>query len=64
MPDGSIRTKQTKTPTAHAKLMSFEDFRFPILTIKGMFQNGRTIAPIKPSVAIIFSTNTPFYPQP
>jgi hypothetical protein len=50
---GNINTRQTITPKAQNKLISWEDFRFSILMIKGIFQNGKIIAAIIPIILII-----------
>ena len=47
-PDGAMSTKHVHTPNAQNILTSFEDFRLIILTIKGIFQSGRTIAATNP----------------
>ena len=51
--DGNIRMKHIQTPSAQDMLISLEDFLFWILTIKGMFQNGRTTAATIPIISII-----------
>ena len=45
--DGAIKARQTQTPAAQKILISPEDLRLIIRKIKGMFQNGSTIAAIK-----------------
>jgi hypothetical protein len=52
--EGNIKIRHAKTPIAQNKLISFDDFLFSILTIKGIFQSGKIIAAIKPISFIIF----------
>ena len=47
---GSIKTVHTHTPTAQAIEISRDDLRIIILTIKGIFQNGKIVAVIIPTV--------------
>jgi hypothetical protein len=47
MPDGNIAKRQNHTPIAQYKLISFDERRLIILTIRGMFQRGRIIAAMR-----------------
>jgi hypothetical protein len=52
MPAGNIARKQNHTPSAQGILRSFDDRRFIILTISGIFQRGSIILATK---AILFN---------
>lgn len=52
-PEGNKANRQTHTPTAQKILMSSEERLFTILTIRGMFHNGRTTEAIRAILSII-----------
>jgi hypothetical protein len=56
MPAGNISRKQVHAPKAQKILISFEERRFIILIISGMFQRGRIILATK---AILVSITIP-----
>ncbi len=53
-PDGAIKIEQIHTPIAQMMDMSRDERRLTILTIKGMFQKGMTIAATRPMCSMIF----------
>lgn len=52
-PDGNIAKKHTHIPMAQEMLMSFEERRFIMRIISGMFHKGMTIEAIKAILSII-----------
>ena len=52
-PDGNIAKRHAHIPMAQAMLMSFEERRFIMRIISGMFQRGITIEAIKAILSII-----------
>ena len=54
MPAGNISRKQVHAPKAQKILISFEERRFIILTISGIFQRGSIMLAIKAILLNIF----------
>jgi hypothetical protein len=50
MLDGNIPMIQTQTPMAHTRLISWEERRRMIRTIRGMLKKGKTTAETSPNV--------------
>ncbi len=63
MPEGSIASRHTHTPTAQWILISSEERLFIILRIRGIFQSGKTIEATKAILSIIANYALPALPS-